>query len=207
MFENITRIDLKILSLFIKNYSSSYSIHRITTLLNINYSNTFKRVKKLVKKGILNEEKSGKSNELTLNIKNILTIHILSFIEQLEAKRYKNLSLFQIADEAIKIDPFACIGLFGSRVSGKAKKESDWDLFVIANKENKKELEKIIRKFPYLKNIQLLVFSLEEFEDSILSPEETVVKHIIKNKQIIYNPYPFYNIIKKWEMIKYAPTQ
>jgi hypothetical protein len=62
-------------------------------------------------------------------------------------------------------------------------------------------------KFPYARDIQLQVFTLEEFENSLLSTEETVVKHIVKNKQIIYNPHPFYNIIYKWEKIRYAPSQ
>ena len=60
-------------------------------------------------------------------------------------------------------------------------------------------------KFPYVSNVDLQIFDTDEFEQSLLSREETVVKHIIKNKQIIYNPYPFYNIIKTFETIKNAP--
>lgn len=205
MFEDITIIDLKIMSLYTKDYSATFSIRNITQRLNINYSNAFKRVKELIKEGILMEKKMGKSNGISLNLMNLGTIQLLSFVEEQETKELKNTTLRLLASDAIQIDPFSCIGIFGSRVSGKATKESDWDVFIITNK--RKEMEKIIAKFPFATNIQLQVFTLEEFENSLMSPEETVVKHIIRNKQIIYNPHPFYNIIYKWEKIKYAPSQ
>lgn len=207
MFENITMIDLKILSLYIKDYSATFSIRHITKALNINYSHAFKRVKKLVKDSILLEKKTGQVNNVSLNIGNMGTIQLLSFVEEQESRKIKYSALGLIAEEAARIDPFSCIGLFGSRVAGKATKESDWDIFIIIQKSEKREMEKLMGKFPFIKNVQLQVFSLEEFEESLLSAEETVVKHIVRNKQIIYNPHPFYNIISKWEKIKYAPSQ
>ena len=205
MLEDITLIDLKILSLFSKDYANSYSIREITQKLKINYSHTFKRINGLIKREILLQEKKGHANMISLNIKNLETIQLLSFVEQEESKKLKNPSLQLISKEAIRIDPFSCIGIFGSRVSGKAKKDSDWDVFIITSKI--KEIEKIMTRFSYARNIHLEVFFIEEFQESLVSREETVVKHILRNKQIIYNPYPFYNIIYNWEMIKYAPTQ
>lgn len=205
MFTDITAIDLKILSAFTIDYSAYYSIRELTKKLNINYSNAFKRVNNLVKKSILTKSKIGQASIIKLNLKNISTIKIISFVEEIKSIKLNNASIYSIIKEAINIDPFCCIGLFGSRVSKKATKNSDWDVFVITTKI--KEMNKIITKLSYIKDIQLQVFSLEEFEESLLSIEETVVKHIVKNKQILYNPHPFYSIISKWEMIKYAPTQ
>lgn len=207
MLEDITIIDLKILSLFIKDYSVAFSIRQITRSLGINYPHAFRRIKKLVKDEILLINKVGQANSMMLNIKNIAAIQLISFVEEQESKKFKNTTLKLIAKEAIQIDPLLCIGLFGSRISGKATKESDWDVFIICQKNKRKEMEKIMTKFPYTRNIQLQVFSVEEFQESLLTLEETVVKHIVKNKQIIYNPHPFYSIIQKWEMIKYAPRQ
>ncbi len=204
MLEDITLIDLKILSLFIRDYASSYSIREITQKLNINYPHAFKRIKHLVKQNVFSQRKQAHINHISLNI-NINTIQLISFVEEQESQKLKNTTLRLLVKEAVQIDPFACIGLFGSRVSKKATKSSDWDIFIITQKT--KETNKLMSKFPHIKDIQLQVFSLEEFQDSLLTSEETVVKHIIRNKQIIYNPYPFYNIIYNWEMIKYAPTQ
>jgi predicted nucleotidyltransferase len=205
MFENINIISLKIISLYSKDYSAAFSIRDMTKRLKINYSNAFKRIKELAKEGILSEKKIGKANVVSLNLNNLDSIMLLSFVEEQESKSLKNSTLRLVAIEAMQIDPLSCTGLFGSQVSGKATKESDWDLFIITQK--RKEMEKILAKFPYAKNISLQVFTPEEFESSLLSPEETVVKHIARNKQIIYNPHPFYNIIYKWEKIRYAPSQ
>lgn len=205
MFEHITTIDLKILSLFVRDYTATFSIREITTKLKINYSNAYKRVMELVKEGILVMKKVGQVNHVSFNIHNIDAVQMLSFVEEQESKNLKHSVLRSLVDESIGIDPYACIGLFGSRVSGKATKHSDWDIFIIT--EKRKEMEKIMSKFPFVKDIQLQVFTRGEFEDSLLSVEETVVKHIIRNKLIIYNPYPFYNIVLNWEKLTYVPSQ
>ena len=129
MFKNI--IDFKILNLYSKDYSSSYSIREITKILNINYSHTFKRINELVKEGILTKEKKGQANNITFNIKNLEAVKLLSFVE--ENKKIENPTLKLVIKEATNIDPFSCIGLFGSRVSGKAKKDSDWDVLILTN--------------------------------------------------------------------------
>ncbi len=203
MFEDITLVDLKILSLYAKDYASSYSMREITTKLHLNYSHAFKRIKQLVAQQILLENRHGHTNLISFNIHSLHAIQLLSFVEQ--QQNIRNTSLELITQKALQIDVFASIGLFGSRVSGKATKESDWDVFIIT--QQTKEMNKLMSFFPHMTNIQIQVFSFEEFRDSLLSSEETVVKHIIRNKQIIYNPYPFYNLVLEWEKVKYAPTQ
>lgn len=207
MFKHITSVDCSILSLFIPDYQAHFSIREITQRLGTNYSHTFNRIKFLVKKKVLLLKKEGAVNKISLNMKNIDTIQLLSFVEEEKSKHYKNSTLPQLIKKAILIDPFACIGLFGSRVSGKATKASDWDVFIITQQDTLKNMEKITAAFPYITNLSLHVFSLDEFMESLLAYEETVVRHIIRNKHIIYNPHPFYNIIYKWEMISYAPSQ
>jgi len=201
MLEDITKIDQKILVLFTHDYTISYSIRAITQKINANYSNTFKRIKRLIKKNIFLERKEGSSNLVYFNIKSPYAMKLLSFIES--QQKINNSSLELIINKATLIDPFVSIGLFGSRVSGKATKDSDWDIFILTC--NPKEMNKLMSFFPYIRNIQVQVFSLEEFKESLISKEETVVKHIIRNKQMLYNPFPFYNLIQEWEMIKYAP--
>jgi len=194
---------LKSISLYIRDYSHSYSIREMTLLLKTNYSHTFKRVNELIKKDILVKNKRGQANNITFNIRNVEAVKLLSFVE--ETQEIENLTLKIIIKEAIKIDSFSCIGLFGSRVSKKAKKDSDWDVFIVTTKN--KEMDKISNKFPYAKKIHLEIFSMDEFYDNLIANEDNVVKHIVRNKQIIFNPHPFYNIINKWEVIRYAPTQ
>lgn len=201
MLGNITDIDLKILSLFARDYAKSYTIREMTLILNINYSHAFKRINELIKSNILLKVKKGKANEIRINLQNLESIKLLSYID--ENQKAKNPSLDIIINEIIQIDPFASIGLFGSRVSGKATKDSDWDMFIITTK--RRDIEKATHKMSYAKDIQFQVFDIDEFRNNLLTSEETVVKHIIRNKQILYNPHPFYAIIKNWEKIINAP--
>lgn len=202
MLENITDIDLKILNLFTRDYAKSYTIREMTILLKINYSHAFNRINNMINHSILLKNKIGCSNEIKININNIETIKLLSYID--ESNKVKNPSLNIIIRELVEVDPFICVGLFGSRVSKKATKDSDWDIFIISTK--RKEIEKVLNKFSYLKDLEFQVFDAQEFTDSLLTSEETVVKHIVRNKQILYNAHPFYNIITKWERIKDVKT-
>src|SRR3989344_7053846 len=203
MSEHITAIDLKILSMYATDYNADYSIKEITDKLGINYSNGFKRVKILAEKEILLIGKQGQANRIKLNLNSIEAIQLISFVEEQESSKLRNTNLIQITKEAILIDPLVCIGLFGSSASGTARKDSDWDLFAIT--EKKIEISKLMSKFPFMRNIHLQVFNADEFKDNLVSAEEHVVKHIIRNKRIIHNPYPFYGIIYYWEKVKNAP--
>jgi len=207
MLNNITEIDLKLLSLYSKDYAAEYSILEMTKLLNINYSNAFRRVSLLLENQILKKTKKGHSNILSLNLLNIPTLQLMSYVDEIDGRKIKNAALHLLVQEALQLDPTASVGIFGSRVSGRATKESDWDIFVITQKNYVKEMEKIIAKVPHSQEMHLIALSKEEFEESLISGEETVVKHIIRNKQMIYNPHPFYNIIYKWEKLKHVPTQ
>lgn len=127
-------------------------------------------------------------------------------MEQASIEKTTLLKLSSVIQKISLRDPFACIGLFGSRASGKARDDSDWDVFIITSMQ--KQVEAFCKTgFPLDKDVHFEIISLKEFEKSLTSAEETVVKHIIRNKRILYNPYPFYNILRNWELITYAPTQ
>lgn len=53
--------------------------------------------------------------------------------------------------------------LFGSRSTGKARSDSDYDLFVVA--ENTEEVKKIGRGYPLGKQLELIVWTPEMFEE------------------------------------------
>jgi predicted nucleotidyltransferase len=201
MLQDITEIDLRILSLYSIDYTKAYTIRHITANLDINYAHAFKRIKTLVRRHILLLSKSGQANSITINLSNLDAIRLLSFIEETSPHHNEHLEI--IIKEVTAIDPFACIGLFGSRAKGSARKDSDWDVFIITAYQN--EIERLKSRFSYMKDVDLQVFDINEFKESLLSTEETVIKHIVRNKQIIYNPHPFYNLIRWWEAIKHAP--
>ena len=206
MLENINITDLKLLSSFVPDYASFYSIRDMVARLKINYSYAFHRVKFLVKNGFFIEKKGRHSSQISFNIHNLSAVKLLCFVEEQMSEGFEIIKFKRIILEISLADPFACIGLFGSRASGKAKRDSDWDIFIITCKE--KEVSKLCKSLYSLnKDVQFQVFSLDEFRDSLRSNEETVVRYIVRNKKILYNPHPFYSIIYDWEKVKYAPSQ
>jgi predicted nucleotidyltransferase len=193
-------VDMKIIGLYVPDYSREYSIREMIADLSLNYPNTFKRIKTLIKSNVLIEKKARNISKITFNVNNADAISLLSFVEQQQI-----IKLNQIIKTISHEDPFACIGLFGSRASRKAKKDSDWDVFIISS--DRQRIEKLSKTFPLDKDVNFEIFSADEFKESLVSSEENVVKHIVKNKRLLYNPYPFYSIIREWEMKKYAPSQ
>ena len=51
----------------------------------------------------------------------------------------------RIRTEIKRIDPKAKVVLFGSRARGDAKKDSDWDLLILIDSQNIRELEDLFR--------------------------------------------------------------
>lgn len=164
MLKDINMIDLKLLSVFIPDYANYFSIREMVRKLDINYSHAFKRVKFLVKKKILIEKKGRHSSEISFNLNNLSAVKMLCFVEEQMSGELEFLKLNSIIKEISLIDSFACIGLFGSRASGKARDESDWDIFIITSL--KKEIERWCRANASLyRTVQFQIFSLGEFLD------------------------------------------
>ncbi len=207
MLKNITEKDYEIVSLFTRDYAAEYSISEMTKKLGINYSNAFKRVKELAKSKVLNLKKIATVSHVSFNMKSKEAVNLLSYVDAAEGMRICNASVGDLVEAAIHVDPLCCVGLFGSRAAGTNRKDSDWDMFIIVQNGNRREMENIRSVVPYAKDIHLLVFNEDEFHDSVLSPEETVVKHILRNKRILHNPSPFYNLAALWEKVKYAPAK
>lgn len=206
MLENINGTDFKILSVFVPDFASFYSIRETISKAGINYSYGFKRVKELIKLRVLLEEKGRHGSKISFNLSNLSAIKLLSFVEEQMGEGVDFVKLKPVIQEVCSIDSFVCVGIFGSRASGRFKKDSDWDVFIISCK--KREVEQLCNsKSSLYRDVHFQVFSLEEFRDSLESPEETVVRHIVRNKKILYNPHPFYGIIREWQRLIYAPSQ
>lgn len=93
--------------------------------------------------------------------------------------------LKEIKRIVIKIDPSAKIYLYGSRVRGKANKESDWDLLILLNKE------KITPKIE--KEITYPLFDLEFDTGEVISP----MVYSEKEWNTKYKITPFYHNVMK----------
>ncbi len=200
---SITNLEIKILSMFTRNYNLKISILQLSKQLKVHYPNVYKTVKKLENKGLLKLETIGKASICALN-KNTLNLSVyLAYVEEDKAKEVikKYPFIGRITKEIIKINPISVIGIFGSHIIGKTTLKSDIDLFILTDKI--KELKDFIPKyFPEYENkIDFNVISFEEFTESIKNIKQlTVSTEIIKNKMLISGAEVYYNILLQNEI-------
>lgn len=143
----ISKTEQKILDLMFADLSSERSITEISNLLKLPYAQTHRSVEALINKGLIAQNKKGKTSMINLK----LTEQHAEY-ECTEILRYESLfgnqkSLSLIAEDLEKVVPvsFICI-LFGSYAKGNARKDSDIDLlFVIPDELDYKVFEQKIR--------------------------------------------------------------
>jgi len=141
MLNLITKSEIrkKIILLFIYNPENSFYINQIARLVKTSAGNVQRELKKLEESGLLSKEKKGNSVYFKINTTSSLFDDFKNIVD-------KTIGLKNILEEILKkakgID-FAF--LFGSYVKGDFGLDSDIDLYVIGD-INEKELHQLIKK-------------------------------------------------------------
>lgn len=197
------KTELEIINLFRKNLFRTESIRGIMKkTYKKSYGTTFKSVKELLKKEVLNARSQGKSLLCSLNLENDLTLSYLSFLDTEEAHAKTNTRVVKNIRElarSIQIDYFTFL-LTGSYAEGKATEKSDMDIVVIV--EDDTDTKKV---FNMLKNKGELmipeahpyVFKKSELLEMLLNEEANYGKLIFKNRRIFYGAQNYYRILRK----------
>lgn len=196
------KTQVAILTLFRKDIFLKASIKNIADRLRKSYPRVYEAVKGFEKEGILNIERVGRSDIVSIALNEKAT-SLLAFLEEQETFRkviphyQKILSIKEISDYIILIA--------GSYASGKATKNSDVDLVVISPDDSDVvSLQKLIenKTLVWQPPIHLYVFKQTDFIEMLLSEEENYGKEIFKNRIIIKRASNYYNLIK--EAIKHG---
>lgn len=164
------------------------------------YNWTFRAVEKLINLDLLELEKIGRANILSLNFNNPVLIAYLSFLEETEAYS-KNLPLKNIIEimNSIPISYFTLL-VTGSYAAGKATEKSDLDIVVLVedNIETKKILAVLKDKGELMvPEVHPYVFTRTEFTKMLLSKEENYAKFIVDKKLIFFGAENYYLILKE----------
>ena len=133
---NINQTTLKILGLYSNDYSKSLHLREIARETRVDVKAVQLQLKRLEHANILSSIMKGRNKEYRLNINNSIAKYYMIMAETFASVSYlrRNFLVKKIIDEiGNKID--GTIVLFGSFVKGQATKESDVDLFVIAEKK------------------------------------------------------------------------
>ncbi|MDP4012033.1 MAG: nucleotidyltransferase domain-containing protein [Candidatus Nanoarchaeia archaeon] len=174
--------ELKILCLYLGDYKRQFYLREISRLSKLPLKNTQNLLSILEKKNILKSVYRGKNKYFSLNLENIQTkIYLLQseiYKTILFLEKYPQLKTF------LKEVSETTIIVFGSFAKLAAEKNSDLDLLMIAEKEEKLPIYLI----PY--KIHEIRMSEKSFVKG-LEKGETLIKEIEEN-HILLNNHSFY---------------
>ncbi len=190
----------KLLIELISNKDQALTIREISLQLGIPYMTLSRLIKKLSKQELIKVEKKGNNYLCKINLKYPLLKHHLIIASDEIAQDYliQQPIISIVCKTIIQYSPKTTTALlFGSYAKNKQEKYSDIDLAFIS--QNKKSFPKLKKELSHLeklydKEINVLVFTPNQFKEMLSSTEENVGKQIFKNHIILYNPEQFWEV-------------
>lgn len=191
---NITENHLHALSLFTNGFDREYYIREAEKLLKISPRTAQLILNDLENKGIIASKTKGKIKAYALRRSSISQRYMI-FAEQYKATIFleKNLIIKEIIE---KISPsIKGIGIiFGSYANGTANKDSDLDIFV-AGEYDERKIRKISKTYGF--EINAKRYPLKTFEKNFAS--DILLKEILKNHIVFLNSEQFIRTVLKNE--------
>ncbi len=181
--------ELDIIALYSGNYKAEFYLRQISKLAKLPLKTCQNILINLEKERILKSDVEGKNKYFRINLDNIQTKFYT-----LKAEIHKTDNFLekypQIKTFLKSLNTNILIIIFGSFAKFKADKNSDLDLFVVSEKEQKLPFHLL----PY--KIHQINLSEESFKKAI-SEKETIIKEIEENHIILNNHSSYVNIM--WE--------
>ena len=185
--------NLKILNFFADNKDKTFSIKKVSDILNINYKIVYEEIISLEKEGLIKITRNGNSNICQFNYKYDSKLVKIEELRKQEIFKNKDIKLVYNRIKEVK-SPFYCLILFGSYANKTNQKGSDIDLCLITdNPKISKEVQSILSITPI--DIHLQDFSSEHFIQMLKSKEFNVGNEIVKNNIIFYGLESFYEMV------------
>lgn len=197
----ITEKRLKIFEVFAKNPFAEYTRKEVKKESKDKSNNALNlTINSLKKEEVLIEKKIGKSGLLTLNLENDLTSYYLALCNNNRIIHNVKLTLEILKKEISEETPFYSIAIFGSYVVGEQKKDSDLDIAVFIDNEDKRKQIEALANSAKLKSVlemDIQVIPRTEMIEMLTNKEENLGKQIARKHLAVYNHRIFYEIIKE----------
>ena len=185
----------------ISNHEALFTIREISLSLKIPYMTLSRLIKKLSKRELVKVEKRGNNFLCQINCEYPLLKHHLILASEEITQDYLNqhpiLSIIRKTIFKYASKDYTAL-LFGSYAKNKPEVHSDIDLAFIS--KDKKSVQKIKKELSHLeklydKEINVLIFTPNQFKEMLRTVEENVGKQILKNHIVLYNPELFWEVI------------
>ena len=197
----LTNSQLRIFEPLTRNMLKEYSIKEIKEACGEKSNNALAlALKKFKEENIVKERRVGRSLLYTLNIDNELVFNYIQLINTKNIPKQVLRAIEMIKEDVEKHTSFFSIIIFGSYAIGKQTKESDLDVAVFVEEENKRKIIESALKSSELKTplkIHGHVISKDEFLEMLKVDEENLGKQIARKHLSIYNSHIFYSLLKK----------
>ena len=197
----LTKKQLRILNIFQKNEFKKLTWKRVKELSKEKSSSVIQdAIKAFLSEELINEEKIGTSKIYTINHKNNKVYTYFETYNKESLPKQVLKSVKELEDSLDKHTPFYSIVIFGSYASGEQKKDSDLDIAVFIEQEDKRKIVEAVFKSMELKSILTMdghVITKDEFLEMLKVDYENLGKEIAREHLIIHNPIIFYSLIKE----------
>ncbi len=197
----ITKKQLKIFEVFVKKIFAEYTRKEIKTELKEKSNNALALAINLLKKEkVLIERKIGKSGILSLNLDNDLAFYYIALCNNQRIHHLAKFALESLKKEIVEETPFYSIVIFGSYALGEQKKDSDLDVAIFIESEDKRKRIEASVNSAKLKNalkLDIHVISRKEIMEMLTNKEENLGKQIARKHLAVHNHRIFYDLMKE----------
>ena len=197
----LTESQLRIFEPLTKNMLKEYSIKEIKESCGEKSNNAIAlALKKFKEENLIKERRVGRSLLYTLNIDNDLVFNYITLINTKKLPKPVLRAIERIKEDVEKHTSFFSIVVFGSYAIRKQTKDSDLDVAVFIEEENKRKIIEAAIKSSELKTpleIHGHVISKEEFLEMLKIDNENLGKQIARKHLSIYNSHIFYSLLKR----------
>ncbi|HIH38360.1 nucleotidyltransferase domain-containing protein [Candidatus Woesearchaeota archaeon] len=197
----ITEKQLRIFDIFAKEPFAEHTRSKVKEAAREKSNNALARaINRLKQEEVVIERKVGRAGLLTLNLDKELAVYYIALSNDQKLPRLARSSLEKLEKEITMLTPFFSIVVFGSFAIRQQEKDSDLDVAVfIEDEEKKKQMEAVANsarvKAPLKMDIH--VIPKAEIVEMLTNKEENLGKQIARKHLAVHNHRIFYDIIKE----------
>ena len=199
----LTKKQLQILDVFQKNEFKELAWNKVKELTKETSSSIIQNaIKAFLHEKLITENRIGTSKLYKVNHKNNKIYNYFETYNKESLPEQVLKSIKELEESLDKHTSFYSIVIFGSYAHGKQKKDSDLDVAVFIEQEDKRKIVEAVFKSMEIKSLIKIhghAITKDEFLEMLKVDYENLGKEIARKHLIIHNPAIFYSLIKEGE--------